>query len=201
VITTLQQQAEELLLHQFKESERLKGLVRALATPFEELRVELEKLHRGHYIDNATGETLDVIGSIVGQPRNGMSDGDYQPWIKVAVHLNNSAGTAESIFAIIKILYRMNNGVIALTERTPNIVKLTLNHPFFPEESIKAIIMRAVPVTTKCKVMFDLSPSVTTMRLDATAAVALNSDAVVKRLSYFQFDYTAFDKSYFLDFS
>lgn len=193
---TLTEEADDLLLHQFAHSKRLKGLIRALVTPFEKAYTELEKLHHGHYIDNAQDETLDVIGAIVGQQRFGMSDDDYRPWLKVAICLNNSAGTAEQIFTIIGILYGRPAPVI-IQEYPPNAVQFILDHPHFPPETIKAIIRRAVPVTTHCDFAFKLPVS---SNVDGTHSVGINRVAAAESAT-FQFDLTPFDNSYFMDFS
>src|SRR5580704_11666749 len=90
-------EAESLILHQFSRSPRLKGLVRCLVKPFQEALDEIGKLHHGNYLKQAYGQTLDVIGSIVGQARLEMSDEDYQPWIKVGIKLNTSAEGSSQI--------------------------------------------------------------------------------------------------------
>ena len=66
--------------------------MRCLVKPFQDALDELEKFHRGKYIKQAYGQTLDVIGSIVGQSRLQMTDEDFWPWIKVGIKLNTGAG-------------------------------------------------------------------------------------------------------------
>lgn len=127
---TLINDAENLLLHQFSNSQRMKGLIRVLVTPFKEALSELEKLHHGHYIQHAADDTLDVIGAIVGQPRNGMTDDDYRPWLKVAICFNNSAGTTEDILNIIGILYK-GPAPVKIQEYPPNAVTFILEHRSF----------------------------------------------------------------------
>jgi hypothetical protein len=199
-MTTLIDDADNLLLHQFSNAKNLKGVIRALVTPFQEALTELEKLHHGRYVDNAADETLDVIGAIVGQPRNGMSDDDYRPWLKVAICLNNSAGTAEHILNIIAILYRGKTAVLQIEERPPNTVKFVLKHPQFPEEIIKAIIRCAAPVTTNCQFMFDLPRDASPVS-GAAHEINVRDSNSTEKLAVFQFDCTPFDDSYLLDFS
>ncbi len=195
-MTTLIEEADNLLLHQFTNANNLKGLIRALVTPFQQASNELEKLHHGRYIDNAADKTLDVIGAIVGQPRNGMSDDDYRPWLKVAIYLNNSAGTAEDLYDILGILYNKKN-VVILQEYPPNDVQFILDHPPFPKATIVAIIRRAVPVTTRCYFAFTRPTSVNTNEL---VNLAINRKDRDELGVPFKLDHTPFDQSYFVDF-
>jgi len=51
-------------------------------------------------IGTATGETLDMLGRIVGQPRDGRDDDTYRLWISARVLVERSSGTTEQIIAI-----------------------------------------------------------------------------------------------------
>lgn len=196
---TLTEEAENLLLHQFGDAKNIKALVRALVAPLQVAHEELQKLHHGRYIDNAQEETLDVIGAIVGQPRNDMTDDDdYRPWIKVAILLNNSSGTAKDIVNILKILYRKENSKenpVEINEYAPNIAEFILESPLYPESVIVSIIRSAVPVTTKCQFMFKQSAANSSM-----SAMSIHVIADEKPLMPFQLDVSPFDQSYFLDF-
>jgi hypothetical protein len=191
----LVEEAQELLLNQFSQSPRLKALIRSLVKPFAVANAELEKLHHGRYIDEAEGATLDIIGNIVDQPRLGMSDEDYRPWIKVAICLNNCAGTAENMLNILRILFAKElltdkKLPVQLQENAPNNVKFIFyKNPSFPVKTLFAIMRRAAPVTTICE-FIDASPP------------EIHSKA--KKLSpewrVFRFDHSTFDECYFADF-
>lgn len=47
-----------------------------------------------------TGDLLDKIGSLVGDPRQGRGDTDYQAAIRIRIRVNRSRGTPEDIIAI-----------------------------------------------------------------------------------------------------
>lgn len=183
-------EAEALLLHQFSKASLFKAFIRSLAKPFAEAYDELEKLHQGRYIDDAQGATLDVIGQIVGQDRLGMNDEDYRPWIKVAIYLNNSSGTAENMLTILGILFGKKPPV-RLQEYAPNEVIFTFfENPKFPVKTLFAIMRRATPVSTRCQfIKADPTP-----RKHSGAAI-LNT----QRLA-FCFDQTPFSECYFADF-
>jgi hypothetical protein len=161
------EEAESLVLHQFTHSPKLKGLVRALAKPFQDVLNLLEELHRGGYIDKASGQRLDVLGDIIGQPRRGMNDEDYGAWINVGIKLNTGSGTSENILAIVNILYRQKPNFL-MQEYQPNDVVFTLlSLPMAPLQVAIDIVRSAAPTTTSCHFIraelptpfkFDVSP-------------------------------------------
>lgn len=195
-------EAQDLLLHQFSQSPVFKALIRSLVKPFAEAYAEVEKLHHGHYIDDAKGATLDIIGNIVDQPRLGMEDGVYRPWIKVAICLNNCSGTAENMLTILRILFNKEGALIASEEKdrelpirmqeyASNDVFFTFfEKPKFPVETLFAIMRRAAPVTTKCGF------------IQAYPAAKEYSEATKLSAGQqaFCFDKTAFSNCYFADF-
>lgn len=194
---TLLEEAESLMLHQFSQSPRFNGLVRALVTPFQELIEHLEKLHHGRYIDDAQGKTLDVIGSIVDFERQNMSDEEYRVWLKVVILLNQNHGTAKNVLAILHVLFG-DTPAILVDEYSPNIVMFTfLKYPDVPTRTLFSIIRRAVPVTTVCKFV-DASPG-TTIPENSVRASLFEED-LNNSLPTFQLDMTRFDESVFADF-
>lgn len=186
------EEAESLLLHQFSQSPKFKSLLLALITPFNDADVELQRLHHGSYIDQASDTTLDIIGSIVGQHRYDMNDEDYRPWIKVAICLNNSSGTPESVLTVLRILFGKQPPV-TIKENLPNDVTFTFyERPKFPIETLFSIIRSATPVTTACHFNNASPPE--------EAANDFETTLLVSQKSVFCLDITAFDRSYFADF-
>jgi hypothetical protein len=51
-------------------------------------------------IATASGDMLDMLGRIVGQPREGRDDATYRLWISARVLVERSSGTTEQIIAI-----------------------------------------------------------------------------------------------------
>lgn len=51
-------------------------------------------------VDNNVGKSLDRIGEIVGQPRNGLGDDDYRIHLKGKIFLNSSNGTVDDIYKV-----------------------------------------------------------------------------------------------------
>jgi hypothetical protein len=146
----LLEEAESLMLHQFKNSPKLIGLIRCLVKPFQDVLDQIEELDNGNYINKAYGQRLDILGNVVGQPRRDLNDEDYRAWIKVGIRLNIGAGTPEDILAILAILYKGKPDLL-MQEYFPNEVVFTLFA--LPQAPLKAffnIIQSAVPVTTLC---------------------------------------------------
>lgn len=51
----------------------------------------------------AQNAQLDILGRIVGQPRNGMSDEIYRLWIKARILINRSWGSAPQILEVLRL--------------------------------------------------------------------------------------------------
>jgi hypothetical protein len=97
-------EAESLMLQQFKDSERHKGLVRSLIAPLQSAADVIYELSDGGYIQNASYHRLDMVGSLVGQSRSGLSDEDFRAWINIRDMLHRCSGTSEQLLAILKRL-------------------------------------------------------------------------------------------------
>lgn len=87
--------AWELALDQYKDSPKLKSLIKAFVgngQPFEEA---VGRLARWADIDSAEGAWLDVLGSVRNLPRRSKeSDGDYRDRLKATLTVDN-AGTPD----------------------------------------------------------------------------------------------------------
>lgn len=186
-------EAEIMMLHQFKKSTKLIGLIRSLVAPLEEIDQLLQRMHHGRYIDEATDGRLDILGRIVGQPRNGMDDDDYRAWIKVAIRLNIGSGTIADLLAILSILYDKSPDV-ELQERPPNNVVFSFfTLPHAPLKALFAILSSACPVSTKCSfIRADVGANRANLR-----PTGLNT---AKARQIFRFDLSPFNEAFFADF-
>jgi hypothetical protein len=68
-------------------------------------------------VTTATGKTLDLLGAIVGQPRDGRDDATYRLWISARVMVTRSSGTTEQIIAIANKL--VGGGAVVMREYYP----------------------------------------------------------------------------------
>lgn len=92
-------------LEQYKESKALSVLMKALISQLQHVEDAFLDLQLKRFIPTAFGQTLDRMGSIVGELRNFKNDNDYRTSILVRTLINNGGGTPEDIISAIRILY------------------------------------------------------------------------------------------------
>jgi hypothetical protein len=92
------------LPEQFKGRPNIEALIRAVVASFDEFDVEARRLLVERTLDTAVGAQLDVIGRIVGQPRNGLSDDDFRRFCRARVRANRSKGTVSDILRVTRLV-------------------------------------------------------------------------------------------------
>ena len=73
-------------------------------------------------IETAVGWALDVLGRIVGEPRQGATDADYRLRVRARIRVNRSDGTIEDVIEVVRLLI----GSVLLPSAT---IKLTEYYP------------------------------------------------------------------------
>jgi hypothetical protein len=137
------EEAEELMLYQFKDAPKLKGLLRSLVQPLQSVADGVEHFSQGIHFDEVHGYWLDVFGGIVGQSRLGMSDADMRVWIKIRIILNRGNGTSEEVISIIRLLCGPDYP-LTITEYHANEVVFTFFAPLItPPETVFSLIKQA----------------------------------------------------------
>lgn len=86
------------------EGNNTEKLVATLATPFQSIENTLQQLLTERSIDTAVGAQLDIIGKIVGQPRNGLDDETYRRYCRTRVAVNNSNGVIENLITVTDLI-------------------------------------------------------------------------------------------------
>lgn len=98
------QQALNRLLEQYKESPNLKGLLTSFIEEIQNIEDMNFDLLTNRTLDNATGKTLDNIGSIVGVSRRvGESDANYRTRIREGIFKNRAQGTVEILIEVVQL--------------------------------------------------------------------------------------------------
>ena len=135
--------AQDLLLYQWQKSKKINGLVISFAKSIQEIFDMVQTLKNGQFITQAFGERLDVLGTMVGQPRNSMPDEEYALWIKVKIRLNLNCGTLPEMLDILFIL--LGNTEVVIKEYYPNniIIIFLKNHI---NKAIQNILKSACPL-------------------------------------------------------
>jgi len=95
-------EALDHLIQKFKGKERVAALITSYVEQIQDLEDALWGVLLGRQIDNAVGEQLDGLGSIVGEDRNGKTDDQYRIAIRTRILINASSGTAEDAIGILK---------------------------------------------------------------------------------------------------
>jgi hypothetical protein len=103
---------------------RTSALLASWLTEVQAVEDAFYQLLTERHVAVATGETLDILGSIVGQPRDGRDDATYRLWISARVMVSRSSGTTEQILAIANKL--VDGGPVVLREYYPGSFILNL---------------------------------------------------------------------------
>lgn len=91
--------AKALLIEQFQPRPNINKLVEIMAGRVQGVENVASDLLTRRAIDTAEGAQLDIVGEIVGQPREGREDEEYRDAIRFRVQLNISNGEPETLIA------------------------------------------------------------------------------------------------------
>lgn len=116
-------QALARLLHAFTDKPLMRAAISAQTEEIQNLEDMLVDLLNGRWIDTAEGTILDRWGTVLNEPRFGLSDADYRIQLYAKIGQNTSEGTAEDMISIYKILTRA--AYIVYTELEPGEVLMT----------------------------------------------------------------------------
>ncbi len=92
------------LCQQFRDKPNIIALVTAFAERYQDVEDVFQDLLTERDVYSAIGVQLDVIGRIVGMPRNGLVDADYRRYIFAQIATNNSDGLVEDLIAVSQLV-------------------------------------------------------------------------------------------------
>ena len=104
--------ALDKLTCQFCDKPVIETIVGCLAIQLQELEVAGCQMLDIYNITEQSGVNLDVIGNLICQPRNGMSDADYRVFLEARKLANQSTGTTPDL---LEIIYAILGGGANLT--------------------------------------------------------------------------------------
>ena len=103
--------AVDKLLHQFKDKPRIQSVLDRLMEMLQAAEDTYWQLITERFLNAvptgegpAEGEQLDVIGRVVGEPRNEQLDAEYITFLKVRILINNSDGLMEQLYSILDLI-------------------------------------------------------------------------------------------------
>ena len=101
---------------------RISAIIRGEAAQYQAIEDAYWQLLTEFGVETAIGWALDVLGKIVGEPRQGALDADYRLRVRARIRVNRSDGTIEDIIEVVRLLI----GSVLLPSAT---IKLTEYYP------------------------------------------------------------------------
>ena len=115
-ITNYLANARKKLPQQDKSQPRIDGVIQSLMAEVQALEnAAWDVLFYMSLQNNPTGDLLDKLGALVGQPRAGASDADYTVYISARIQANRSDARHETLLSIVSILTNQTTPIIFRT--------------------------------------------------------------------------------------
>lgn len=119
----------DLFIEQFEEKTTLQGYEAAILNMYQDIEAVLQDMKRDMYnLAEGTGDRLDIIGDIVGEPRNGRTDDEYRIALELRIRINNSNGEPEVVRAACIAFTQATS--VKLVETFPAGIDLLINTIF-----------------------------------------------------------------------
>jgi hypothetical protein len=93
----------------------IRKVLRILIAPYQDLENVFQQILMSRVIDDAEGESLNMLGRIVGQARDGFSDEDYRRLIRARVAANRSSGAIEHVLDVVRLTLNDPDAYLHLT--------------------------------------------------------------------------------------
>lgn len=174
-------EAAKRTIERWKDKEVFAALRDVIAEEFQEVENALWQVYLSRFIDDAFGESLNVLGRIVGEPRNGRDDPSYRVRIRARIRVNQSFGTANDILAVLALLdaadFRyLNTGLASYVigmSAAPSGFATASEMIELMTEATKAGVLGylVMPSASSGFVMGDATGSIATVIADATGSI------------------------------
>lgn len=162
------------LTHQFVNRPRIYALIAAYMAQVQLLEDNMYAVFIERLIqNNPTGDLLDKLGEIVGQPRDGQLDPEYRIFITARIKTNRSDGHRETLIAITNLLINMS-GPIKVREFQPKAVEIEVdNVPVNPFIIWHEFLEQAKAAGTNLKFFFSMTTSALTLKFGSVIPLAV----------------------------
>lgn len=151
------------------------AILAAGTTEVQSLETAFQELNLLRSLPAAVDGQLDVIGSILTQPRNGQSDTVYRTYLAARIILNHSSGTIPQVVEIFTLI--AGGYVCQLTERFPASFDLQMLGPITIDAAAAylTIMRQARGAGIGGAFRWTLWPEADTFTLDGTPAQSLDA--------------------------
>jgi hypothetical protein len=103
-VTAHRNKARNRTIERWKDPEGYAAVRASYADEIQELENALWSVKYSRLIDSAFGKSLEVLGDIVGEGRDGRDDPSYRVRIRARIRVNQSFGTAGDLLAVLALL-------------------------------------------------------------------------------------------------
>ncbi len=139
------------LLWQWRDSKKIQGLVESFMHEVQDVEDVLFDLLDNRSLTNAVGVQLDIIGELVGEPRQLRNDEDYRKALRYRALIARSSGTPTEVLNILQLLTEADK--VALWEHYPG------NIHVYADVGVNAFVVasldRATAAAVSMRLMFD----------------------------------------------
>lgn len=135
-----------LLLSQFKNSPKLNAVLGVFLAQSQELEELFEQLGQGNLVIHALGNTLNMLGKIINQPRSKMKDDEYKLWLKARAIINKSSGTNKALTQITDLLLGPKSKFILREERDHVLLQVNSALPHKKANQVFKLLNHAKPL-------------------------------------------------------
>lgn len=120
----------------------------------------------------AEGPVLDLLGNIVGQPRQGRTDDQYRLWIAARILVNRSSGLAAQLLAI---AVKLTGQSVQLREYTRRAVVVYCHGPIVGADGVEIAKLLALAKASGVQLHFIWWDTSAPFRFSSSGGTALSS--------------------------
>lgn len=174
-ISTHAPDIQKLLITQFSTDPGMTGLAAVFGAKVQELEDALWALYTQRSIDYAIGAQLDLLGKIVGYPRQGLDDNTYRIRVRAKIAVNESSGTTSQILQIFALLLPSNG--LVLRDTFPGGFELAITGviPGIAVSELSAILTASRGACIESQLVYSTTTVANTFTYDGTTAQAYDT--------------------------
>ena len=135
-----QQNAIDLLLPQFSESDNIKAILAGWLSPAPQFQKTVNDIIASRNIDTAEGTQLDLLGKLLNVYRMDMSDDDYRIDIKRQIIINRANGTLNNFIELMGLVLP-EDAIYEVVESYPASFRVVI---YTPQDVVNSSLVSAI---------------------------------------------------------